>query len=195
MKIKTPKEIEDWLFSVNSNNKTLNNSNENNTLIDEENEEIIKNIEELINYLEANKQIKNKNLNKSGLFKNIQFLFLFLFIIEKLENELNNTNLDLKLNKLIIDKKICKKNVTIIKSQISKELENEAKDYAVLGFFKYNNNNTEIAKYIRDKFDNKYGKEWCCIVGQSFGAAFYYKLNQFIVFDLDELRILLFRVL
>ncbi|KAF7636652.1 Dynein light chain [Meloidogyne graminicola] len=74
---------------------------------------------------------------------------------------------------------------------MSKEMEDEAIDCAFLGVVKHTKH-LEIAEYIRDKFDKKYGKEWCCIVG-TFASTVYYKPNHYISFELDQLRIILFK--
>ncbi|KAF7636664.1 Dynein light chain [Meloidogyne graminicola] len=74
---------------------------------------------------------------------------------------------------------------------MSKEMEEEAIDCAILAVMKYNDK-SDIAVYIKDKFDNKYGKCWCCFVG-NFGATYYHKPNHSICFDLDQLRISLFK--
>ncbi|KAF7636661.1 Dynein light chain [Meloidogyne graminicola] len=76
---------------------------------------------------------------------------------------------------------------------MSKEMEDEAIDCAVLGVMKHTDY-LEIAKYIKDKFNDKYGNYWCCIVGPpTFGATYHYKPNHYISFELDQLCILLFK--
>ncbi|KAF7636657.1 Dynein light chain [Meloidogyne graminicola] len=90
-------------------------------------------------------------------------------------------------------KMIGNKKITILNSDMSKEMETEAIDCAFLAVIKHTNK-LEIANYIQDKFDNKYGKYWCCIVGPpTFASTVRYKPNHHICFNLDQLCILLYK--
>ncbi|KAF7636658.1 Dynein light chain [Meloidogyne graminicola] len=92
----------------------------------------------------------------------------------------------------MITKMIGNKEINIIESEMSKEMDDEAIDCAILAVIKHTKQ-SDIAEYMVDKFNNKYGKYWCCLIGQGFGATYYHRLKHYICFDLDQLRITLFK--
>lgn len=51
----------------------------------------------------------------------------------------------------------------------------------------------DIATYIKKEFDKKYGPNWHCIVGRSFGSFVSHEAKHFIYFYIDQLAILLFK--
>ncbi|KAF7636638.1 Dynein light chain [Meloidogyne graminicola] len=89
-------------------------------------------------------------------------------------------------------KMIGNKEITIVESKMSKEKETEAIDCAILAVMKHNTN-FQIAKYIKEKFDDKYSRYWCCIVGGIYNACFTYESNDYICFDIDKLCFFLYR--
>ncbi|KAF7636662.1 Cytochrome b5 heme-binding domain-containing protein [Meloidogyne graminicola] len=109
----------------------------------------------------------------------------------------NNIKASIVLLKYVIGRlkgKEENKEINIINSKMSKEMENEVIDYAILANIKYNNKHLEIAKYIEEEFNNKYGKYWCCIVGEgNFQTSCYYNSNNYICFNLNQLNIILFK--
>lgn len=75
-----------------------------------------------------------------------------------------------------------------------KDLENEAKDAAILAIHTVEvKNDTEMAEYIRDRFDKFHGKRWHCIVScHFFGYSGWPSPQKYIDFKLDDKYITLF---
>ena len=85
-------------------------------------------------------------------------------------------------------------------AEISAEISDEKKDYAILCANQATENvaNTtygDIAKSIKEAFENKYGGDWCCIVLRvaELGYIISHIKNHSIELVLQELRILLFK--
>ncbi|CAH8465467.1 unnamed protein product [Schistosoma turkestanicum] len=51
----------------------------------------------------------------------------------------------------------------------------------------------DIAKYIKQEFDKRYGGTWQCVVGKNFGCYFSHKEHSFIYFNLYLNAVLLFQ--
>ncbi|KAJ7566417.1 hypothetical protein O6H91_02G102000 [Diphasiastrum complanatum] len=51
----------------------------------------------------------------------------------------------------------------------------------------------DIARYIKQEFDESYGKGWQCVVGTSFGSCVTHAGGSFIYFSLERMAFLLFK--
>ncbi|KAF6775932.1 hypothetical protein AHF37_05145 [Paragonimus kellicotti] len=52
---------------------------------------------------------------------------------------------------------------------------------------------TDVASYIKKKFDQKYNKTWHCVVGQSYGSYITYEIGHFADFVYGNKAILLYK--
>ncbi|KAL5107906.1 Dynein light chain 1 cytoplasmic [Taenia crassiceps] len=50
-----------------------------------------------------------------------------------------------------------------------------------------------ISKFIKETFENQYGNTWQCVVGKDFASYISYHDDDFIMFRLEDLSVLLFR--
>ena len=56
-------------------------------------------------------------------------------------------------------------------SKMPEEMQTFAIECAQTSITKYSNDRTEMARYVRTEFDNKYGKYWGCIIGDDFSGS------------------------
>ena len=75
---------------------------------------------------------------------------------------------------------------------MSASMKQYAVDSATQAYIRYNST-LDIALYIKNEFNNRYGQHWQCIVGSSFSYYVRYKLNHMIFLKLDQNYILLFK--
>ena len=75
---------------------------------------------------------------------------------------------------------------------MSMEMQTEAVESATLALDKFSAEK-EIAKYIKDDFDGKYGVDWHCVVGRNFGSYVTHETKNFVYFYLGQVAILLFK--
>lgn len=52
----------------------------------------------------------------------------------------------------------------------------------------------KIAKHIKEKFDEKYGPNWHCVVGKNFASYTSYESKHYIFFYEGQLAILLYKM-
>ena len=52
----------------------------------------------------------------------------------------------------------------------------------------------KIAKHIKEKFDEKYGPNWHCVVGKNFNSYVSYESKHYIFFYEGQLAILLYKM-
>ncbi|MFH4978100.1 hypothetical protein AB6A40_004809 [Gnathostoma spinigerum] len=52
---------------------------------------------------------------------------------------------------------------------------------------------SQIARVLKEKFDEAYGPSWNCIVGNSFGSYISHRTNNFIHFYIDNIAVLLYK--
>ncbi|CDS37104.1 dynein light chain [Echinococcus multilocularis] len=50
-----------------------------------------------------------------------------------------------------------------------------------------------ISKFIKEAFEEQYGNIWQCVVGKEFSSFISYTDNDFILFRLEDISVLLFR--
>ncbi|EUB62823.1 Dynein light chain 1, cytoplasmic [Echinococcus granulosus] len=50
-----------------------------------------------------------------------------------------------------------------------------------------------ISKFIKEAFEKQYGNIWQCVVGKEFASFISYNDNDFILFRLGDISVLLFR--
>ncbi|TPX53313.1 hypothetical protein PhCBS80983_g06320 [Powellomyces hirtus] len=84
------------------------------------------------------------------------------------------------------------RNAVIKKAYMSEEMQQDAVNCATQAMEKYNIE-TDIAAFIKQKFDKKYNPIWHCIVGRRFGSYVTYETKHFIYFYLGKIAILLFK--
>ncbi|KAF2758793.1 hypothetical protein EJ05DRAFT_510676 [Pseudovirgaria hyperparasitica] len=95
--------------------------------------------------------------------------------------------------KILADQKTAEKLEAQIKSaDMSEEMQQEAIEVAEDAMSKFNIEK-DIAKYIKQQFDNKKGATWHCIVGRNFGSFVTHETKHFIYFYLGHCAILLFK--
>lgn len=51
----------------------------------------------------------------------------------------------------------------------------------------------DVAVFIKEQFDQKYGTSWHCVVGRNFGSFVSHETNCFIYFYLNNVAIMLFK--
>ncbi|KAJ5066429.1 dynein light chain 2 cytoplasmic [Anaeramoeba ignava] len=73
------------------------------------------------------------------------------------------------------------------------DMQNDAVRTAINALYTKMNSEQEVAQYIKQSFDTKYGKSWNCIVGQHFGANVTSMENHMIYFMVGTMSILLFK--
>lgn len=82
---------------------------------------------------------------------------------------------------------MAERTVFIIHTNVSKEMQQEAVEYATHALDEYNNE-SDMAAYISAKFNGRFSPGWNCIVGRHFGAqtfhCFYihFKIGQVTIF-------------
>ncbi|QSL66618.1 hypothetical protein MERGE_001000 [Pneumocystis wakefieldiae] len=85
------------------------------------------------------------------------------------------------------------KNRAIIKSvDMSEDMKVDAIDCAISAIKKFNVEK-DIAAYIKNEFDKKFGTTWHCIVGRNFGSYVTHETKHFIYFYLGQIAFLLFK--
>ena len=78
------------------------------------------------------------------------------------------------------------------KAKMSSSMKQYAVDCATLAYIRYDSIG-DIARYIKNEFNNRYGQHWQCIYGENFGWSLRYELNHLIHLKLDQDYILLFK--
>ena len=72
------------------------------------------------------------------------------------------------MNKILAYKTSKMSNTSVIISYLTSdmpiEMQQAAVNYATMGLIKYKTNYGDIAEYIKNEFEHKYPKYWCCIV-------------------------------
>uniref|UniRef100_A0A914QQA0 Dynein light chain n=2 Tax=Panagrolaimus TaxID=55784 RepID=A0A914QQA0_9BILA len=51
----------------------------------------------------------------------------------------------------------------------------------------------DVAVFMKEQFDSKYGTSWHCVVGRNFGSFVSHETNCFIYFYLKNVAIMLFK--
>ncbi|EFO13158.1 dynein Light Chain family member [Loa loa] len=51
----------------------------------------------------------------------------------------------------------------------------------------------DMALYIKQEFERRFGPTWHCVVGKSFGSSFSYEIQHFILLKLNQLSIIIFK--
>ena len=82
--------------------------------------------------------------------------------------------------------------VEVKKVKMSSSMKQYAVDCATLAYIRYDSIG-DIARYIKNEFNNRYGQHWQCIYGENFGWSLRYELNHLIHLKLDQDYILLFK--
>lgn len=82
--------------------------------------------------------------------------------------------------------------ITVINSDMTKEMKMEAIDCAKAGIAK-GKTDREIAMFIKRYFDHTYESAWSCVVGKNFGSFVSHKPTKNIFFYIGEKGILLFQ--
>ena len=75
---------------------------------------------------------------------------------------------------------------------MSSSMKQYAVDCATLAYIRYDSK-INIALYIKNEFNNRYGQYWQCIVGEQFSFSITKKLNHYIFFKLDQYYVVLFK--
>lgn len=75
---------------------------------------------------------------------------------------------------------------------MSEELKNDAIEIGLKALDKFTVEK-DIAGFIKKEFDKKYGPNWHCVVGRSFGSFVTHESKHFIYFYLGQVAILLFK--
>ena len=86
--------------------------------------------------------------------------------------------------------------ITHLTSDMSIEMQQTSIDYATMGLIKYKQNYGDMAEYIKNEFEHKYGKHWCCIVYDShsgFGSYFTKERYHYIHFSISNVNFIIFK--
>ncbi|KAK6109803.1 Uncharacterized protein BM_BM1368 [Brugia malayi] len=51
----------------------------------------------------------------------------------------------------------------------------------------------DMAFYIKEEFERRFGPTWHCVVGKSFGSSFSYEIQHFILLKFNQLSIMIFK--
>ena len=84
------------------------------------------------------------------------------------------------------------KSCTVKNAEMSDAQQNEAMEIALQALEKYSVQR-DIAKYIKQRFDELHGASWHCIVGRNFGSFITHDEGCFIYFYAHDIAILLYR--
>lgn len=82
--------------------------------------------------------------------------------------------------------------VEVKKVKMSSSMKQYAVDCATLAHIRYSSK-SDIAVYIKNEFNDRYGRYWNCVVGEQFGYYIYHKPNHYIYFKLDQYYVVLFK--
>lgn len=80
-------------------------------------------------------------------------------------------------------------------STMNEEMQEFAIDTAILSIIKHCDNKYEMAKYIKNKFDIKYGTNWAVMVGDDYRAFFTYEEKCYTVFKIQNFKFIIFKEL
>lgn len=76
--------------------------------------------------------------------------------------------------------------------KMSSSMKQYVVDCATLAYIRYNST-SDIARYIKNEFNNRYGLYWQCIAGEQFNSSITHKRNHYIFFKLDQYYVVLFK--
>lgn len=71
-------------------------------------------------------------------------------------------------------------------------MKNDAIEIVKSSFNRFQND-SDRANYIQDHFENKYGKYWGCIIGESFCSHIYHSKNNMISLSIGNRDITLYK--
>jgi hypothetical protein len=72
-------------------------------------------------------------------------------------------------------------------SKMPEEMQKFAIESAQNAITNHSNDRTEMARFVRNEFDNKYGKYWGCIIGDDFSGSVTNEKPYLIVFKMHSL--------
>ncbi|KAK4473937.1 hypothetical protein MN116_003260 [Schistosoma mekongi] len=72
------------------------------------------------------------------------------------------------------------------------EMQQDAVDLCYQGMGKFGEE-CKIATYLKREFDDRYGSNWHCTVGKSFGSYISHEENKFIFFHLNGYYVILYK--
>ena len=78
-------------------------------------------------------------------------------------------------------------------SSMNEEMQQFALNTALYSLVKFANDRKQMAKYIKNEFDEKYGLTWGCIISDDCNAIISDRYNCFTVFRILNHKIILFR--
>ncbi|KAI1716656.1 dynein light chain type 1 domain-containing protein [Ditylenchus destructor] len=55
------------------------------------------------------------------------------------------------------------------------------------------NQDKDVASYLKDAFEHKFGPTWHTVVGKSFGSRVSYEMNHFILLKVNQHTVLIFK--
>lgn len=104
--------------------------------------------------------------------------------------EIKDSNINWTVLKLTLEKD----SAAIIRTEMPKDMQQFAIDCAQLAIINYGKlEYSKMATFVKEEFDKKYGKHWCCFVGEKIGCAFCYEDDQYVCFDFGSVRFLVFK--
>ena len=84
--------------------------------------------------------------------------------------------------------------VKIQQNGMPADMTRDALDYARLAYLTHTDK-FQVAKYIRDEFNKKYKPYWVCVLGPpTYTACYQHDKDANIVFDMNNERIMLFKI-
>lgn len=81
----------------------------------------------------------------------------------------------------------------VLKSDMPEKIQQIALDCAQKALNEFGLDRSNIAQYIKNDFDEKFGNYWACFVGHKFGSFFSFAESTFISFYIGDLLFLLFK--
>jgi|UniRef100_A0A7S4LN31 dynein light chain LC8-type len=86
---------------------------------------------------------------------------------------------------------------TVIKSEMSEEMTANATRWCNQALDKCKegtpNQEREIAKHVKEQFDKQYGATWHCGFGSNFGAHVTYEEGRFLLFNVGQYNLILWK--
>jgi hypothetical protein len=86
--------------------------------------------------------------------------------------------------------------ISHLTSDMPVEMQKYAVDYATMGLLKYKLNYGDVAEYLKNEFEQKYSKHWCCIIydaNSGFGSYFTKEKYHYIHFSIGSVNFILFK--
>ncbi|VDD94148.1 unnamed protein product [Enterobius vermicularis] len=82
--------------------------------------------------------------------------------------------------------------VDVKETEMSEEMVEESIAIAKEGL-KRCNSDKDVASFVKDEFEKKYGSTWHCVVGSSFGSRVSYEVGNFVLLQIGRIFVMIFK--